>query len=44
MPFQKRYKLTATELADIGRAIKEVGNQIGDIGGAVKGKGRKGRK
>ena len=40
---QKRYKLTATELEDVGKAIKEVGNQIGDIGGAVKGKGRKGR-
>ena len=40
----KRYKLTAEELADVGRAIKEVGNQLGDIGGAVKGKARKGRK
>ena len=41
---QKRYKLTAVELADVGKAIKEVGNQIGDISGALKGKGRKGRK
>lgn len=40
----KRYKLTASELADVGRAIKEVGNQLGDVGGAVKGKARKGRK
>ena len=40
----KRYKLTATELADVGRAIKEVGNQLGDIDDAVKGKARKGRK
>jgi hypothetical protein len=41
---QKRYKLTITELNDVGRAIKEVGNQIGDIPGALKGKSRKGRK
>ena len=40
----KRYKLTATELADVGKAIKEVGNQLGDVSGAVKGKARKGRK
>lgn len=40
----KRYKLTADELADVGRAIKEVGSQIADISGAVKGKARKGRK
>ena len=40
----KRYKLTAAELADVGRAIKEVGNQLGDVGGAVAGKQRKGRK
>jgi|TARA_R110001592_G_scaffold352599_1_gene650617 ABC-type tungstate transport system substrate-binding protein len=40
----KRYKLTAAELADVGRAIKEVGSQLGDLGGAVKGKARKGRK
>lgn len=41
---KKRYKLTAEELADVGKAIKEVGNQIGDIDDAVKGKARKGRK
>ena len=41
---QKRYKLTAAELNDVAKAIKEVGNQVGDIGGALKGKGRKGRK
>jgi hypothetical protein len=40
----KRYKLTAQELADVGAAIKEVGNQIGDIDDALKGKERKGRK
>jgi chromosome segregation ATPase len=41
---KKRFKLTATELADVGRAIKEVGNQLGDIDDAIKGKARKGRK
>ena len=41
---KKRYKLTAAELSDIAKAIKEVGNQIGDIDDAVKGKQRKGRK
>jgi chromosome segregation ATPase len=41
---KKRYKLTAEELADVAKAIKEVGNQIGDIDDAVKGKARKGRK
>lgn len=32
------------ELADVGTAIKEVGNQIGDLPDAAKGKTRKGRK
>ena len=32
------------ELADVGAAIKEVGNQIGDLSDAAKGKTRKGRK
>tara|TARA_R100000005_G_C4879563_1_gene131903 strand:+ start:286 stop:522 length:237 start_codon:yes stop_codon:yes gene_type:complete len=41
---KRRYKLTAQELADVAVAIKEVGNQIGDIDDAVKGKKRKGRK
>ena len=41
---KKRYKLTAAELADVGKAIKEVGNQLGDIDDALKGKARKGRK
>ena len=41
---KKRYKLTADELADVAKAIKEVGNQLGDIDEAVKGKARKGRK
>ena len=41
---KKRYKLTAQELSDVAQAIKEVGNQIGDIDDALKGKARKGRK
>ena len=41
---QKRYKLTAAELKDVAKAIKEVGNQIGDIDDAIAGKARKGRK
>ena len=41
---KKRYKLTAGELADVAKAIKEVGDQLGDIDDAVKGKARKGRK
>ena len=41
---KKRYKLTAQELSDVADAIKEVGNQLGDIDDAVKGKARKGRK
>jgi|TARA_R100000479_G_scaffold174338_1_gene122352 hypothetical protein len=41
---KRRYKLTAEELADVAKAIKEVGNQIGDIDDAVAGKARKGRK
>jgi len=32
------------ELADVGNAIKEVGNQLGDIDNALKGEERKGRK
>ena len=41
---KRRFKLTSQELADVAVAIKEVGNQIGDIDDAVKGKARKGRK
>ena len=37
----KRYKLTANELADVGRAIKEVGNQLGHVPKAVAGKTKK---
>ena len=41
---KKRYKLTMREMQDVAKAIKEVGDQIDDIGGALKGKERKGRK
>lgn len=41
---KNRYKLTTKELSDVAKAIREVGNQIGDIDDAVKGKKRKGRK
>ena len=41
---KKRYKLTTQELSDVAKAIKEVGNQIGDIDDAIAGKERKGRK
>jgi len=41
---KNRYKLTTKELSDVARAIREVGNQIGDIDDAIKGKSRKGRK
>ncbi len=41
---KRRYKLTTAELKDVAKALKEVGNQIGDIDDAVAGKVRKGRK
>jgi|TARA_R110001606_G_C15316797_1_gene644233 hypothetical protein len=41
---QYRYGLTASEIQDVAKALKEVGNQMGDIAGAVKGNARKGRK
>lgn len=41
---QYRYGLTVAEIKDVTKALKEVANQIGDVGGAVKGKARKGRK
>jgi len=41
---KRRYGLTMQELADVGNAIKEVGNQLGDIDNALKGEERKGRK
>jgi len=41
---KKRTKAVIEEINDVGAAIKEVGNQIGDIDDAVKGKERRGRK
>jgi hypothetical protein len=41
---KRRFRLVLVELKDVFKATKEVGNQIGDIGNAVKGKKRKGRK
>ncbi len=41
---KKRYKLTSKELADVGNALKQVGNQLDDIPRALAGKKRKGRK
>ncbi len=41
---KNRYKLTTKELNDVAEAIREVGDQIGDISSAVKGKKRRGRK
>ena len=40
----KRYKLTADELADVGKAIKAVGQQLGHVPKAVAGKTRKRKK
>lgn len=41
---RERTKRLVQEMNDVGAAIKEVGNQIGDIPGAVTGKTRSGRK
>ena len=41
---KKRTKAVIEEINDVGAAIKEVGNQMGDIADAAKGKARKGRK
>ena len=41
---KRRYKLTSDELRDVAKAIKEVGNQFGDIDNALRGEERKGRK
>jgi|TARA_B100000035_G_scaffold267734_1_gene240900 fructosamine-3-kinase len=41
---KRRFNLTAQEVSDIVEAVKEVGNQLGDIDDALKGKARKGRK
>ena len=36
--------MTSKELKDVANAIREVGNQIGDIDDAIMGGKRKGRK
>ena len=41
---KRRAKLTNAEIKDVITALKEVGNQIGDIDNAIKGEARKGRK
>ena len=41
---KRRAKLVKEELKDIGGAAKELVNQVGDVGKAVKGKPRAGRK
>ena len=41
---KNRAKATASEIKDVGTALKEVGNQLGDIDDAVRGKKRRGRK
>ena len=41
---KKRYKLTMQELQDVAKAINNVGDQLEDVGDALKGKSRRGRK
>jgi hypothetical protein len=41
---KKEHKRVVQEMKDVGAAVKEVGNQIGDIPSAVAGKTRTGRK
>ena len=41
---KRRGKNVKTELKDVIAAAKELGNQMGDVGAAVKGKKRQGRK
>tara|TARA_R100001594_G_scaffold46382_1_gene79443 strand:- start:39 stop:275 length:237 start_codon:yes stop_codon:yes gene_type:complete len=41
---KRRGRLTTQELKDVVKALKQVGDQIGDIDDAIKGKKRKGRK
>jgi len=41
---KRRAKNVKKELKDVVEAAKEVGNQMGDVGAAVKGKKRQGRK
>ena len=41
---KERAQRVVQEMKDVGAAVKEVGNQIGDIPSAVTGKTREGRK
>ena len=41
---KRRAKNVKKELKDVVEAAKELGNQVGDVGKAVKGKKRQGRK
>ncbi len=41
---KRRAKRVKEEIQDIGGAAKELANQVGDVGKAVKGKPRTGRK
>ncbi len=41
---KRRAKNVKKELKDVVEAAKEVGNQMGDVGAAVKGKKRQGRR
>ena len=41
---KQRAQTVVQEMKDVGAAVKEVGNQIGDIPAAVTGKTRTGRK
>ena len=41
---KRRGRLTTQELKYVVKALKQVGDQIGDIDDAIKGKKRKGRK
>lgn len=41
---KSRAEAAVTELIDVKDAIKEVGNQLGDVTNAIKGEKRKGRK
>jgi uncharacterized protein YoxC len=40
---KRRAERVAEELKDVGKAMKEVANQAGDVADAVKGKKRRGR-
>ena len=41
---KRRAKRVKEELSDIGHVAKDLANQVGDVGAAVKGKPRAGRK